>query len=459
MTDAPKRFTELLDWEEDDRPTQAETYAALRRSITRTAGFGLKLLECTPSIATETIAQLREDLPDKTIAVLALEEAIEKLFERVVECIQPQVPDVLFIVGLEKSLVDDISPGGFGGEGDYYREDRTPRILAHLNQNREKFRDAFDFCLVLVLPRFAHKYFVRQAKDFVDWGAGVFELKLDQELIEQEALRASERVDFKEYEQMTAAERREKRIELQTWIEESDDDEQRSQLLCELGRVLNFSQAFEEALASFDRAIEIKPDDHQAWSSRGTSLKNLGQYEAAVASCDRALEIKPDFHEAWYNRGLVLYDLGQYEAAVASYGRALEIKPDFHGALSDLASSLRQLGQKEAAMAICDRLLEVEPDTAQDWNARAVAFYNLGEHDMALANYDRALELNPNFHLAWYNKVFSYVRQNDPDRALFALQRAIELAPMYREWAKNDTDFDPIRQDPRFQTLINPNQP
>ncbi|NJN62755.1 MAG: hypothetical protein HC795_15645 [Coleofasciculaceae cyanobacterium RL_1_1] len=42
MTDTPKRFTELLDWDEDDRATQAETYAALRRSIARTAGFGLK---------------------------------------------------------------------------------------------------------------------------------------------------------------------------------------------------------------------------------------------------------------------------------------------------------------------------------------------------------------------------------------------------------------------------------
>ena len=425
MTDAPKRFTELLDWEEDDRPTQAETYAALRRSIARTAGFGLKLLECTPSIATETIAQLRADLPDKTIAVLALEEAIEKLFERVVECIQPQTPDVLFIVGLEKSLVDDISPGGFGGEGDYYRIDRTPRILAHLNQNREKFRDAFGFCLVLVLPRFAHKYLVRRAKAFVDWGAGVFELKLDRETIEQEALQVLQSGDFGKYLQMTAAERREKRIELQTWIEESEDDQRRSQLLSELGNLLYASQAFEDAVASYDRAIELKPDYHEAWSIRGIALRNLGQYEAAVASFDRALEIKPDKDEDWYDRGIALVNLGQYEAAVASFDRAIEIKPNDHLA----------------------------------WSIRGIALYNLGQYEAAVASFDRALEIKPDKDEAWNYKACCYALRNDPDHALFALQRAIELDPKYREWAKTDTDFDPIRQDPRFQALLNPNQP
>jgi tetratricopeptide (TPR) repeat protein len=46
----------------------------------------------------------------------------------------------------------------------------------------------------------------------------------------------------------------------------------------------------------------------------------------SIADYDRALEIKPDYHEAWYNRGNALDKLGQYEQAVASFDRALEIK-------------------------------------------------------------------------------------------------------------------------------------
>jgi tetratricopeptide (TPR) repeat protein len=60
------------------------------------------------------------------------------------------------------------------------------------------------------------------------------------------------------------------------------------------------------AITSYDRALQIKPNFHEAWNNRGINLANLGQYETAITSYDRALQIKPDLHEAWNNRGLGL---------------------------------------------------------------------------------------------------------------------------------------------------------
>ncbi|TRU86842.1 MAG: tetratricopeptide repeat protein, partial [Microcystis novacekii Mn_MB_F_20050700_S1D] len=65
----------------------------------------------------------------------------------------------------------------------------------------------------------------------------------------------------------------------------------------------------------------------------------------AIASYDQALEIKPDFHQAWYNRGIALGKLGRYEDAIASYARALEIKPDDHEAWNNRENALRNLGR------------------------------------------------------------------------------------------------------------------
>jgi tetratricopeptide (TPR) repeat protein len=42
-----------------------------------------------------------------------------------------------------------------------------------------------------------------------------------------------------------------------------------------------------------------------------------GDFARAIASFDNALKIKPDYHEAWKNRGVAQADLGQYEAAIA----------------------------------------------------------------------------------------------------------------------------------------------
>ncbi|MEG5257674.1 tetratricopeptide repeat protein, partial [Microcoleus sp. A2-D3] len=68
---------------------------------------------------------------------------------------------------------------------------------------------------------------------------------------------------------------------------------------------------------------EFKPDDHSIWFIRGVVLFNLGKLEEAIASYDKALEFKPDYHAAWFIRGNVLGDLGKLEEAIASYDKSL----------------------------------------------------------------------------------------------------------------------------------------
>ncbi|WP_416675511.1 tetratricopeptide repeat protein [Egbenema bharatensis] len=80
---------------------------------------------------------------------------------------------------------------------------------------------------------------------------------------------------------------------------------------------------YEEALACFDRAIELQPDYHEAWVFRGVILIHLERYQEALESCDRATEICPTNSEAWIFRGAALHQLGNYRTAYASYEQAL----------------------------------------------------------------------------------------------------------------------------------------
>jgi tetratricopeptide (TPR) repeat protein len=81
---------------------------------------------------------------------------------------------------------------------------------------------------------------------------------------------------------------------------------------------------FEGAIASYDQALELRPDLYEVWFNRGNALSSLGRFEDAIASFDKAIEIKPDFHEAWHNRGNVLSGLGRFEEANASFEKAKE---------------------------------------------------------------------------------------------------------------------------------------
>jgi tetratricopeptide (TPR) repeat protein len=47
------------------------------------------------------------------------------------------------------------------------------------------------------------------------------------------------------------------------------------------------------------------------YQERGLILTESERYQEAIASFDKALEIRPDWAEIWYNRGLALLELGK----------------------------------------------------------------------------------------------------------------------------------------------------
>jgi len=87
---------------------------------------------------------------------------------------------------------------------------------------------------------------------------------------------------------------------------------------------------YKNALKNFDDAIQIDPDYEDAWYRRGLTLTKLGRYEEAIASFDKTIEItapKSEFEtcRVWYDRGIAYDSLGAYEEAIASFQRAIVI--------------------------------------------------------------------------------------------------------------------------------------
>ncbi|NJO43739.1 MAG: tetratricopeptide repeat protein [Cyanobacteria bacterium CRU_2_1] len=79
---------------------------------------------------------------------------------------------------------------------------------------------------------------------------------------------------------------------------------------------------YDEALACFEWAISLQPDNFAAWVFRGVMLIQLEQFDEALKSCDRAIEICPTHSEAWVFRGVTLHRMGRYQDAYVSYGQA-----------------------------------------------------------------------------------------------------------------------------------------
>jgi protein O-GlcNAc transferase len=195
------------------------------------------------------------------------------------------------------------------------------------------------------------------------------------------------------------------------------------------GRALQGRGKHEEALACFDQALAVKPDDAEAHFHRGASLRQLGRHAEALASYDRALTLKPRYAEAFFNKANLLSALGRLQDAMASYDQALALKPDYAKAYLGRGNVLSSLGQLYDAVASFDQALSHNPDYTDAHINKGIALASLGRPHEALASYDRALDLEPDHSDAYLNKGIVFVSLGRIHDAAASYDRAIELDP------------------------------
>ena len=115
----------------------------------------------------------------------------------------------------------------------------------------------------------------------------------------------------------------------------------------ELGRELLARAEPEPALAAFERALAIRPDDLNALVSRAAALIALGRPAEALMDYDRVLAVRPDLADVHNNRAAALAALGRHDAALQSLDRAIALNPEDPEPRWNKALVLLRLGRFE----------------------------------------------------------------------------------------------------------------
>ncbi len=148
------------------------------------------------------------------------------------------------------------------------------------------------------------------------------------------------------------------------------------------------------------------------------------------------------------------YALKRYDEALADYNRALELRPDYPEALNNRGNTFDELERYDEALADYNRAIELRPDDPVKLKNRGTSYTKMERYDEALADFNKALELKPDYAGALYNLACLFSLTDRPDEAISHLEKAIGMGEKYRQDATKDSDFDNIRDDPRFRKLI-----
>jgi tetratricopeptide (TPR) repeat protein len=216
-------------------------------------------------------------------------------------------------------------------------------------------------------------------------------------------------------------------------------------------RDLYSDKEFEEALALFDRATG-KGRHWIYFYWHGKTLKRLGRMEEALASYDQALSLRPYEPDVRASRAWILYKAGRLEEALADYTKSLLFDPWSASTLTSRAVTYRNLERYDLALEDLNRALALKEDSARARNIRGrILLYNYRNAEKALPDLERALELAPDNIFNWYNHSVALKQLRDC-RVMTSLKRFQELCRSNeRSCPANEKGW----VDQQYQLLVN----
>ncbi len=164
---------------------------------------------------------------------------------------------------------------------------------------------------------------------------------------------------------------------------------------------------------------------------QGNLSLGKGYYEEALGSFQTALNALEDLVQAYRGEGIAYMGLGNYEEAVTSFTNALNAtKPDQAEVIQDLrmykASAQYQMGEYEGCKVTCTELLAVE-ELYEPYYLRGACKMEEGQEKEAEADFDQAVRLNPKDYNLYLNIYEIYKEKNLSSDAGKYLEQALTI--------------------------------
>jgi tetratricopeptide (TPR) repeat protein len=185
----------------------------------------------------------------------------------------------------------------------------------------------------------------------------------------------------------------------------------------------------EEAIARYEQALRVQPNDAEGQLNLGLMLMDQGKVPEAIAHYEQALRLNPDYADAHCNLGATLGQLGRIPEAIGHLEQALRLKPDLPEAHNNLGNALMQLGRPQEAMAHFQEAVRLKPDHAEAHYNLALAFGQVGRLDEAIHHYERAVQIKPDYPEAHYDLGVALAQTGKIEEAIAHFEQALRLEP------------------------------
>ena len=209
------------------------------------------------------------------------------------------------------------------------------------------------------------------------------------------------------------------------------------------------------------RALALDPELAEAHVAMGNVAFQRKNHAEAEREFRTAIRLNPRLYDTYNFFARLRVDQGKLEQAAELFEKAAAVQPEDYQAPLILGWIYKKLGREEDRNRILNRGLEaarqwlrLHPDDNRARYLGGGALISLGNTAEGLEWVRQALEKEPDEPAVLYNVACSYANVGDSEKALDYLEKAATGGWGDPDWMQQDEDLSPLRNEPRFQKLI-----
>ncbi|GLH77676.1 hypothetical protein SSBR45G_25840 [Bradyrhizobium sp. SSBR45G] len=253
------------------------------------------------------------------------------------------------------------------------------------------------------------------------------------------------------------------------WVSRAIQQDIQPQYFLSLGTVLQVQGRPDEVIKVCDKARALGLESPDLWMLRGNALVRLQQLADAVSSFQRVLELNPQNWEAANQCGITLQRLGRIDEALACLDLSDALRPNDVPTLLMRGALLNALKRFDEALVLCRRAHEIEPGNSDICVKTGIVLRTMRRDEEALEWFERALALQPGSRDALHDRaavltklrrfdeafeIYRRLKDSDPSDALADLGAAhlnLLLGNFDAGWAGREARWHLPSSYPRFQ--------
>ncbi len=199
-------------------------------------------------------------------------------------------------------------------------------------------------------------------------------------------------------------------------------------MLCRRAVALMELHRYVEAFVCIERALDMAPEDEEAWVVKAQVLEKTGNCEQALQTLKRGLIFLGPSPAIDFELGLMFQSREMYEEALSHFRSALE-NGGLEAAYAELILCYEELGREDECLRWLESRADLNPFDAAAWYHLGLALTKSERYEEAIEAFLNAVVLEEDNFAHHYALALAYVEVKRYALAIPALLDALVLCP------------------------------